>query len=63
MLRIFIFAALLLLFTTSCGQFARFMGSVTGWYRICIENVSYLQFTSGVTVEYTEDGKIKTCKS
>ena len=30
--------------------------------RFCVNGVSYLQFPSGVTVEYTPDGKIKTCK-
>jgi len=49
------------LFSTSCGQFAQIAGTVTGSYRICVDGVSYLQFTSGVSVEYTKDGKIKNC--
>ena len=52
---------LVLIFSTSCGQFAQIAGTVTGSYRICIDGVSYLQFTSGVSVEYTQDGKIKNC--
>jgi hypothetical protein len=52
---------LFFLFSTSCGKFARIAGTVTGSYSICVDGVSYLQFTSGVSVEYTQDGKIKNC--
>ena len=58
----FFILVLVVLSITSCGQFSRMVGYVTGWSRICIEGVSYLQFTSGASVEYTQDGKVKTCK-
>ena len=45
----------------SCGFVSRFVGGVLGTSRICVNGVSYLQFTSGASVEYTMDGKIKTC--
>jgi hypothetical protein len=32
-----------------------------GWSRICVAGVSYLQFTSGASVEWTPAGKVKTC--
>jgi hypothetical protein len=32
-----------------------------GWSRQCVAGVSYLQFTSGVSVEWTPAGKVKTC--
>ncbi len=52
----------LLGFTLSgCGWFDRVTASTTGWSRICVGGVSYLQFTSGASVEYTSDGKVKTC--
>ena len=35
--------------------------STSGWSRQCVAGVSYLQFTSGVSVEWTPNGKVKTC--
>ena len=32
-----------------------------GYARVCVAGVSYLQFTSGATVEWTPAGKVKTC--
>ena len=32
-----------------------------GWSRICVAGVSYLQFASGASVEWTPAGKVKTC--
>ena len=29
--------------------------------RICVAGVSYIQFTSGASVEWTPAGKVKTC--
>ena len=47
---------------TGCGWFDRaVVASVTGSARTCIDGVSYLQFASGVTVEYTRESKVKTC--
>ena len=46
---------------SSCGFVSRFVGTLTGASKICVNGVSYLQFTSGASVEYTQDGKIKTC--
>lgn len=44
-----------------CGQVERTTAIWTGWSRMCIAGVSYLQFTSGATVEYTPEGRVKTC--
>ena len=35
--------------------------TTAGWSRTCVAGVSYLQFTSGVSVEWTAAGKVKTC--
>lgn len=51
-----------LLLLTGCGAWERSVASFSGWSSVCVNGVSYLQFVSGVTVEYTPDGKIKTCK-
>ncbi len=45
-----------------CGYADRKVAALTGYTRHCIDGVSYLQFPSGATVEYTPEGKIKTCK-
>lgn len=47
---------------TGCGWLDRNLASVTGQAtKSCIDGVLYLQFTSGATVAYTPDGKVKTC--
>lgn len=45
-----------------CGQCQRNVAVITGHSKICVDGVSYLQFPSGVTVEYQTDGTIKLCK-
>lgn len=62
MRRAIIATILLFLTLTGCGQIGRTTASLTGYSRSCVEGVSYLQFTSGVTVEYAPDGHVKTCK-
>ncbi len=46
---------------SGCGWFDRVTAIATGWSRICIDGVSYIQFASGASVEYTRDCKVKTC--
>lgn len=46
----------------SCGDLSKKVANITGYSRQCVDGVEYLQFPSGVTVAYTPDGKIKTCK-
>ena len=47
---------------SGCGWFDRASTSLTGnASRVCLGGVEYLQFTSGASVAYTPDGKIKTC--
>lgn len=55
---------LLLLAVTAlsgCGWFDRATATATGYARVCVDGVEYLQFTSGTTVAYSSDGKVKTC--
>lgn len=45
-----------------CGWFDRKVtANVTGHAVACIEGVRYLQFPSGVTVQYDRDGRVRTC--
>jgi hypothetical protein len=45
----------------ACGAWERATATYTGYSRMCVAGVSYLQFTSGASVEYTPDGKVRTC--
>lgn len=53
---------LAMFFLTGCGRFGRFWAGLTGEYESCVDGVTYLQFSSGVTVKYQPDGKIATCE-
>lgn len=44
-----------------CGAGSRTVAHLTGWSKVCVEGVSYLQFPSGVTVQYDRAGKVVTC--
>ena len=47
---------------SGCGWFDRYaVANLTGYSSQCVDGVSYLQFPSGVTVQYTRDGKVKNC--
>jgi len=68
-------AALLVVLTVACysGALPRITAtSITpaatattattpAYARICVAGVSYIQFTSGASVEWTPAGKVKTC--
>lgn len=47
---------------TGCGAIERSKASLAGYSRMCVNGVSYLQFTSGATVEYLPSGEIAKCK-
>ena len=45
-----------------CGGLKRTGAILSGWTKTCVEGVSYLQFPSGVTVQYDRSGKIVACE-
>ncbi|HYF17569.1 MAG TPA: hypothetical protein VEA40_06840 [Ramlibacter sp.] len=48
--------------SSGCGWFERKVtANITGHAVTCVEGVAYLQFPSGVTVQYDRSGRIKTC--
>lgn len=47
---------------SGCGWFDRKMASFTGYSKVCIEGVTYLQFSSGSTPQYSIDGKLVACQ-
>lgn len=47
---------------TGCGWFDRKVtANITGHAVTCIDGVAYLQFPSGVTVQYDRSGRVKNC--
>jgi hypothetical protein len=52
------FVAVLL---SGCGAFDRIGAGLTGYTTNCVDGVKYLQFPSGVTVKYNQNGTIATC--
>jgi hypothetical protein len=54
--------SLALLALSGCGKLTQLEAHYTGWATECIHGVSYIQFTSGATVEYDQAGKVVTCK-
>lgn len=54
-------ALLTALLLTGCGFWSRQVASTVGYAEVCVNGVSYLQFISGVSVEYTREGKVKMC--
>jgi len=48
---------------TGCGWFDRYVvANITGYSKICIEGVTYLQFPSGVTPQLNLEGLPVACK-
>ncbi|TFZ04673.1 hypothetical protein [Ramlibacter rhizophilus] len=57
-----IVVALASVLVSGCGWFERkFTANLTGYAVSCVDGVAYLQFPSGVTVQYDRSGRIKTC--
>jgi hypothetical protein len=47
---------------SGCGWFDReIVANVTGYSKTCVEGVTYLQFSSGVTPQITLEGKPVSC--
>jgi uncharacterized protein YceK len=46
-----------------CGSIKRTTAQITGYSKTCVDGVSYIQFASGVTVQYDREGKVVRCGS
>lgn len=49
-------------FLAGCGAADRGLAQLTGSTKVCVDGVTYLQFPSGVTPQYTIDNKLISCK-
>ena len=45
-----------------CGKMDQMEAHFTGYSKICVDGVWYIQFTSGAVPAYTLDGKLQSCK-
>ncbi len=52
----------ILMVSSGCGYAERLIATVTGQStKVCIDGVTYLQFTSGATVQVDREGKPVPC--
>lgn len=60
--KVLFLGALVAILFNGCGFIDRKVSSITGnGSETCQDGVVYLQFTSGVTVKYNQDGTIVKC--
>ena len=57
---LFVIAAALVL--SACGQVDRMGAQLTGYSKICVDGITYLQFSSGATVQLNATGIPVVCK-
>lgn len=50
-----------LLTLTACGSMERAVAHYTGYSEMCVDGVTYIQFTSGATVKVDRTGKPVAC--
>lgn len=55
-------AALMAIVLEGCGKVDRMVAHYTGYSKICVDGVSYLQFTSGATVQRDRNGQVVRCE-
>jgi len=56
------FSVLLICLTLlGCGALERTVAHYTGYSKLCVDGVQYIQFTSGASVAYDINGKVKAC--
>lgn len=48
---------------SGCGQVQRSIAVATGYSRVCVEGVNYLQFSSGATVQLDQTGRPVPCQN
>jgi len=46
---------------TGCGALDRTAANWSGYTKVCVEGVSYLQFPSGAVVQVDQQGKVVLC--
>ncbi len=44
-----------------CGQIDRSVAELTGYSKLCVDGVTYIQFTSGATIARDRNDKLVPC--
>lgn len=57
----YVILAIATLSLTACGKVDRTIAHYTGYSKICVDGVQYIQFTSGAAVQVDATGKPVTC--
>lgn len=60
-MRNFIIFILGVIMLSGCGSVERMNAKMIGYSKMCIDGVSYIQFTSGATVQVDQLGKPISC--
>jgi hypothetical protein len=59
----FLLAVFVVMALSGCGWFEKnVVATATGYSRLCIDGVTYYQFSSGAAVAYAPDGKVRACQ-
>lgn len=61
-MRKLILVTALALAVSGCGKMDQMEAHYTGYSKICVDGVTYIQFTSGATAQVDKDGKPVPCK-
>jgi hypothetical protein len=62
MIRIILIAAMSVTLA-GCGWYEqKVVANITGYSKVCVEGVTYLQFSSGVTPQVNLEGRPVSCK-
>jgi uncharacterized protein YceK len=56
-----IIALLVVLGLSGCGSYRKTIAGITGYTKVCVNHVEYLQFPHGVTVQRNQRGGVVTC--
>lgn len=57
----YVIVALAALSLAACGKASRYEAAYTGYSKICVDHVQYIQFTSGAAVQVDPTGKPVGC--
>lgn len=62
MKKVLVFLVLVSISLSGCGKLDRVQAHFIGYSKICIDNVQYIQFSSGATLQRDTQGFVVQCK-
>lgn len=61
MLKYGLFTVVVVIGLSGCGSYRKTVADITGYTKVCVDHVEYLQFPHGVTVQRDTSGNVVTC--